>query len=277
MTTAISVRDSSFKTDISKLTKLIKDNHQKEGERREVARLSGLRGVLKLAVRKLSTIGSFSNEDLNRINEWLSSPQNFMTTPDTLPATLAAQGFDKAEVRHDDLLLNGVQYRAIRFKDNLHLQIGIRSRNEGRRLISIYEQLNKHDEARILITAFRDYPCGENFLELLNCLREPQYRAEPEYRLPYISLFFCQSHSDEISRQTYMPYGKDSEVDTDTFAKLFELSWIGSRPLRPEQLRDFHAQLIEDFEQYEIIHAMEYPIPEGLQTKKRNTSNSRRR
>lgn len=264
-TNAARILDRSFDPDIETLLETIQKQVQKAEQRRVTARLNGLRGVLNLAVRSLSTVKPPKEEDTRQIDQWLL-PEIFVDGSDDLPPILHTMGFEPAEITYPNLRLRGVSYRAIRFKDRLRLQIGMQKQGETRPLITVYEELQEDGKTRLVITAFHEQfdMHRDRFVALTDLLKEPSALEDSEYRLPYNSLFFCPISSEKVFRQTYYPCNVRDGVDSELFAKLFEIKWIGSKPLNEPDLITFHDQLAQDFAEYEIIHAMEYPAQRRL-------------
>lgn len=246
--------------DIDKLAKTLRELSQQEHERRLTAKLNGIRGVLKLAFRKLSTVSPLSEQDVRELDEWLK-PELFINQNDELPPSLKSRGFRAAKRSHSELLIKGMSYKSIQFKNKMHFQIGISQEEEPRRVVTVYEQLQANGKVRMVIAAFHNPESSNKYDEIFRLLGEPDTVAMSDYRLPYNSIFFCQIVEVNRFMQTFFPYGNDKGVDSEIFAKLFELNWIGSKPLEKNTLQEIHSQMIIDFEGYEIIHAMEYPAP----------------
>jgi len=258
---AARVFDRSFGLNIADLLETIQGLVQKEQHKRVTARLNGLRGVLNLAVRTLSTVKLPKEEETRQLDEWLR-PEVFADTSEELPAILHNMGFQRANVSYTKLLLGGVAYKAVRFKDRLRLQLGVHRHDELRPILTVYEELQPNKNTRLVVTAFHDEldVYGDKFRALTDMLKEPARLEDSEYRLPYNSLFFCPVRSEKVFKQTYYPHHVGDGVDSEVFAKLFEMKWIGSKLLDDSDLIAFHDQLIRDFDEYEIIHAMEYPV-----------------
>jgi hypothetical protein len=174
-------------------------------------------------------------------------------------------GFQFTEVKYTNLSMRGISYRAFNFKDKVQLQLGLYRPSESNFVLTIYEELQNNNEARIVICAFHRSVINANkFHELLELLDEPTVCNVGEYRLPYQSIFYCPIRSDRKLMQTFYPYDVSEGVDGDLFAKLFEMQWIGSRMVDENKLKLIHDKMIEEFREYEIIHAIEHSIPRLL-------------
>ena len=129
----------------------------------------------------------------------------------------------------------------------------------------VYDALDDDDNARIIITVF-EHPSeiGDDILQILG---EPKLLSTEEYRLPYVSVFFSPIRSEKRYMQIYYPYvsvdGEYSQkgIDSNVFATLFGITWLGSAQYTKKDLQDIHDQISAQFGNYQIIHASEFPNP----------------
>jgi hypothetical protein len=257
----MTIRNSNYKSDIANLIKEILRMAKEESNRRVTARKSGLRSVLNLATRRISKATSPNDRQLDELEQWL---QPFLTDiqEEKFPEYLKKNRFSVSEPIVN-LRMRGISYKAVKIKEKLRLQIGMSQHSTSRNVIMVYDVLDNNGNGRTIIVIFDHFSSiGDDILKILN---EPKSIPTDEYRLPYVSVFFSPIKSDKRYSQTYYPYfisnGKYNKkgIDSDIFVTLFDLIWLGSIEYTKEKLQGIHDEIHDKFNNYQIIHASEFP------------------
>jgi hypothetical protein len=254
----------TFDEDIKEIKKSIKELVQEYRERVRWVTLNGLRGILKLALRDFIK----SPLEPKDIQDFASV---ILTNSDNSKRNLDQELSPYQIIDNNDgnrlLRLNGITYKTLELKStksNSYLEIGIHSKQTPTAIV-IYEQLldvKKNQDARLVVMIYSDleYEARDYANVILLELNEPMQVSNNEYRLPYKSVFTCRIKGDKQFSQSYRPANEKNTIDMNTFVDIFKMNWIGTVDLSHEFLQNFHKNILNEYGDVTIIHAIEYMV-----------------
>jgi len=253
---SILVGDQSFDNDLSKLAESIKNAFRQYNEYQTWTTLNGLRGALKLASCHVSG-AKFETDDIRRLAAELVHDLFVDSENGTAPTTASQYRLVDNDENYRSLLLQGVSYKTVELNAEVKVQIGVKLAKSAVVGVIYEEMADKGDRGRLIIVFYTvntdDLP---DISSILAQLSEPRPVSATEYRLPYKSVFISKVVSDNVFRNTYMPYKEGDEIASEVFVKLFDMKWLGTSEMNRASLQDLHTHIMSQYSRFTIVHAI---------------------